>query len=118
MMRIGRKRMRFEPQSARRIGRIHSYLPPPSGFVAKAVHLPMMSSTQGDSEFIAGLAAECPALRKAQVMGIRRLAAANQTRLLGHMPDVITVSDPARLWQRQHTFIDRLRSRPVLRLLG
>ena len=64
--------MRFEPQGARRNSRIHSYLPPPSGFVAIAMHLAMMSSTQGDSEFIADLAAECPALRKAQVVGIAR----------------------------------------------
>ena len=102
--------MRLEPQGASRIGRIHSYLPPPSGFVATAVHLAMMSSTQGDGELIADLAAECPALRKAQVVGIRGLTAANQARLLGHMSDVIAVANPARLRQRQHTFVDHLRS--------
>ena len=76
----------------------------------------MVSSTQRHGELIADLSAECPALRKAQVVGIAGLAPANQTRLLGHMSDVIAVANPARLRQRQHTFVDHLRSRPVLRL--
>ena len=101
-------RMRFEPQRAGRNSRINSYLPPPSGFVATAMHLAMVSSTQGDGELIADLSAECPALREAQVMGIAGLATANQTRLLGHMSNVIAVANPARLRQCQHTFVDRL----------
>jgi hypothetical protein len=75
----------------------------------------MMSSTQGHNEFIANLAAECAALRESQVVGIAGLAAANQTRLLGHMSDMLAVSNPAWLCQGQHALIDCLRSRPVLR---
>jgi hypothetical protein len=108
--------MRFEPQGARHNGRIYSYLPPPSGFIATAMHLAMMSSTQGHSELIADLSAECPALRESQVVGITGLAAANETRLLGHMSNVLAVANPTRFRQCQHALIDRLRSQPVLRL--
>ena len=116
MMRIGRKRTRFEPQRARRNGRIYSYLPPPSGFIAKAMHLAMMSSTQRDSEFIADLAAESPGLRKAQMMRVTGLATANQARLLGHMADMIAVADPARLGKEQRALIDAFGRDPVLRI--
>jgi hypothetical protein len=74
------------------------------------MHFAMMSSTQGDGELIADLSAERPALRKAQVVGIRRLTTANQTRLLGHMSDVVAVSHSARFRQSQHALIDSLRS--------
>jgi hypothetical protein len=110
--------MRFEPQRAGRNGGIYSNLPPPSGFNAGAMHLAMVPSTQGHGELIAYFAAKRPALREAQVMGFRGLAAANQKRLLGHISDVSSVQHPARLRQSQYALIDRLRSRPVLRPLG
>ena len=106
--------MRFEPQGAGRNGRIYFYLSPPRGFVATAMHLAMMSTAQGDGELIADFSSECPALRKAQVVCIARLAVANQTRLLGHVSNVLAVANPARLRQGQHALIDYLRSRPVL----
>jgi hypothetical protein len=62
--------MRFEPKRAGRNGRSYSYPPPPFGFVAAAMHLAMMSSTQGDSEFIADLAAE-----RGPVRGLRSIEA-------------------------------------------
>ena len=108
--------MRLDPQCTGRNDRIESGIPPPRRFVTTAMHLAMMPSTQGNGELIADLAAERPALGKAQMVGIRWLATANQTRLFGHISDVIAVPDPARLWQRQHTFVDHLWSRPVLRL--
>jgi len=97
MFLTGRERMRFEPQSAGHNRRIYSYFPPPRGFIATAMDLTVMSSTQGDSKFIADLAAECPALRKSQVVRIGRLATTNQTRLLGHKSDVLAVANTARL---------------------
>jgi hypothetical protein len=115
-MPIGQVRMRFEPQRASLEHRINTNLPPPRSLIAVLVNLAMVSSTQRHGELIADLSAECPALRKAQVMGIAGLAPANQTRLLGHMSDVIAVANPARLRQCQHTFVDHLRSLPVLRL--
>ena len=58
----------------------------------------MMPPTQGNRELIAGLAPERPGLRKSQVVGVRRLPAANQARLLGNRFDVIPVPNSARLW--------------------
>jgi hypothetical protein len=109
-MRTGRERMRFEPQRAGSIGGIYSDLPPPRGFIAKTVYLAMVPSTQGDGKLIADLAAERPALCKAQVMGIRRLTTTNQTRSIGYISDVVAVSHSARLRQNQYAFIDCLRS--------
>ena len=67
---------------------------------------------QRHGEFVADLAAKRPALRKAQVMRIRRLAAANQTRLLGHESDMVAVANPARLGQGQGALVDRLGRTP------
>ncbi len=66
----------------------------------------MVSAAQWNGELIADLAAERPALGEAQMMGIAGLAAANQARLLGHISDVITITNPARLRQRQRCFVD------------
>ena len=66
----------------------------------------MVSSTQRDSELIADLAAERPALREAQVVGIRWSSAANQTRMPGDRFDVVAVADPARLGQGQLGLVD------------
>ena len=112
-----RHRMRLEPQRAGGNCRIHSYHLPPPGFVATAMHLPMVSSTQRDGKLIADLAPECAALRKAKMVRIHRPAAANQTRLLGHISDVPPVPQPARFRQCQHALVDHLRQ-PALRLLG
>jgi toxin HigB-1 len=50
----------------------------------------------GHGELVARLAAERPALREAQVMGVRGAAAAKQTRLLGDRFDVILVTNASR----------------------
>jgi hypothetical protein len=73
-------------------------LRPPRGFIAAAVDLAMVSSTQGNGKLIAHFAAKRPTLYKAQVMGIRGLTTANQTRLLGHISNVVAIPDSARLW--------------------
>ena len=100
----------------RAIRGIDPHLLPPCCFVAAAMDFSMVPTTERHRELVAHFAAECPALRKSQVMGIGGLAAANQTRLFGHMSDMLAVSNPARLRQGQRALIDRLRSRPVLRL--
>jgi hypothetical protein len=48
-----------------------------------AMDLAMMAPTQRHGELIADLAPERPALREAQMVGIRRLAAANEASLRG-----------------------------------
>jgi hypothetical protein len=89
--------MRVQPQCPGRDGRINPGAPPPCGFIAAAVDLTMVSPTQWDSEFIAHLASERPALHKSEVVGIRGASATNQTGVLGNEFDVIPITKPARL---------------------
>src|SRR4029077_4035686 len=95
-------------------GRVHASIPPPSGFVATAVHLVMVPAAEWNGEFIADLAAECSTLRKAKVVGVRRPAAANQAVLLGHESDVISVTHPARFRHGQHALVNRSGAPPLL----
>ena len=86
--------------------RIDSDFPPPCGFIAATVDLAMVSAAERDGELIADLAAECPALGEAQMVGIRRDAAADQARVLGHLSDVLPVPNPAGLRQGQRPLVD------------
>jgi hypothetical protein len=45
--------------------------------------LPMVLSAQRDGEFVAHLSSKCPWLGKADVMGIRWFASADEARLCG-----------------------------------
>ncbi len=103
--------MRFKPQRASSDSWINSGIPPPCDFIAAAVNLAMVPSTQWDGEFIADLAPECRGLRKSEVVGIGGLSTANQTRVLSDSFDVIPIASPARFRQGQHTLIDRVGSR-------
>ena len=111
--------MRFQPQHPGCDGRIKPCGFPPGGFVAAAVNLAMMSPAQRHRELIADLAPQGSALREAQMMGIRRLPAANEAGLLRHISDVVAVTNPAWLRQRQGALVDRrvdrLGSLPFLR---
>jgi len=69
--------MCVEPQRAGGNGWIKPDFLPPRGFIAAAVHLAMMPTTQGHGELIADLATECPALGEAQMVRVRRDAAAD-----------------------------------------
>jgi hypothetical protein len=81
-MRTCRYRM-LKPQRASCNGWINpSFLPPRGGFIAAAMHFAMVSLARRCSELIAYLAPHCPALREAQVVGVRRLTTTYQTRLL------------------------------------
>ena len=98
--------MRLEPQHSRGSSRINPNFTPPCRLIAATMDLAMMAPAQRHREFVADLAAKRPALREAQVMRIRRLAAANQTRLLGHVSDVVSVTNPARLGEGEGAFVD------------
>ena len=74
----------------------------------------MVSSTQRHGELIADLAPQRAALGKSQMVGIGGLSTTNQARMLGDRSDVIPVTNAARLRQRQHALVDRLRSQPGL----
>ena len=65
--------MRFKPQRASSHSWINSGIPPPCDFIAVAVNLAMVPSTQWDGELIADLAPECRALRQIGGGGNRRV---------------------------------------------
>ena len=70
------------------------------------MNLAVVTSAQRHYEFIAHLAAERWTLRKAHVVGVRWLAAADQARLFGNEADVIAVANPPRLREGQHALVD------------
>src|SRR5208282_4980056 len=86
---------------------------PPGGFIAAVMNFPMMSATQRDGEFVAYLPPECPVLRKPEMVGIRRLPAANETRTLGDEFDMRPVANPPRLRQCQYALVDLLGPRSM-----
>jgi len=67
----------------------------------------MMTAAERNCEFIADLAAECPALGESEMMRIRRPPAADQTRMLGDGSDMIPVTQAARFGHRQGALINR-----------
>ena len=69
------------------------------------MNLAMVPAAERNSELIADFAAQCLALRKAE-MGVCRPSTANKARTLGHTSDVIPVTHPAGLGHGQHTLID------------
>jgi hypothetical protein len=103
------KGMRLKPQRPGHRRRLNRKPPPPFGLVAATMSLAMMSATQGDGELIADLAAEGAALGKAQVVGVRGLAAADQAGALDDRPDMVAVANPARLGQGEQALVDRSR---------
>jgi hypothetical protein len=60
-----------------------------------SMQLAMMSPAERHREFVADLATECTRLREAQMVWIGRPPAADQARLLNHMPDMIAVTNAA-----------------------
>ena len=68
----------------------------------------MVAAAQRDGELIADLAAERAVLREAQMVGVRRSAAANQAGLFGHELDVLLVTKAAWLRKSQQALVDAL----------
>jgi len=73
------------------------------------MHRPMMPATERDRELITDLAAERTRLGKSEVVGIRWLAAAHETCLLGDIAQVLPVAIATRRGDRQHALVDALR---------
>ena len=70
------------------------------------MRLPVMAPTERDSKLITNLTAERRGLRKAQMVGIRRTPAADETGLLGDRFDMLPVTDSARRRQCQYSFVN------------
>ena len=82
----------FVPERLGNAERIDADCLPPSLFVADAVDFAVMHPAEWDRELIARFAAERARLRIAQMMGIRRLTAADQASLPGDVAQVILVA--------------------------
>jgi len=89
--------MRLQPERAGSDGRINASLFPPCGFITTAMGLAMMAAAQRHGKFIADLSTKSALLHEAQMMGIYRSAPADQTRLFGHEPHVIPVTNAPRV---------------------
>jgi hypothetical protein len=98
--------MCFQPKGASGGSRVDAYGGPPSGFVAAAMHLAVMSAAQRHRKFIADLAPKRRCLRKAQVMGIGGTPTADEARMLNNRFDVLPVTNAARLRHCQYAFVD------------
>ena len=73
------------------------------------MQLAMMGAAERHRELIADLEAEASGLREAQVMGIRRLAAANHTGLCGDKLAMAFVAPSSRF--RRHCVIFKIHHR-------
>src|SRR5262245_5610095 len=73
----------------------------------------MMPSTERDYEFIADLATKGARLGKSEVVGIRRLAATQQTRLLRNVAQVRPVAIAPRRRDREGALVNALDLRRV-----
>ena len=70
---------------------------PPLRLFDRPVHFAMMHAAERNRELIAHLEAESPRLRKAQVMGIGGLPAANEAGLRGDKLTMVLIPQSARL---------------------
>ena len=66
----------------------------------------MMRGAEGHNPLVADLAAEGPGLGKAQVMGMARAAAADETGLPGHIAQMLFVSNAPWGADREGRFVD------------
>src|SRR5262249_32059972 len=78
---------------------------PPSPFIAGSLCDAMMDATEWDSEFIACLSTQRERLHVAEVMGVRRPAAADQTRLFHDIANVLAVAIAPRSRYCEHAFV-------------
>ena len=99
--------MGLNPKRSRRTGRIETEFMPPCCFITMTMDLAMMSAAERDRELIADSSAERSVLRKAQMVRIAGLTAADQTGLLGNKAHMVAIANSSRLWVRQHRLIDR-----------
>jgi hypothetical protein len=68
--RNSRQGLCIQPQRTSTDGRIDTDLLPPASLITRAMRLSVMAATEGYSEFIANLPAECPPLREPKMMRI------------------------------------------------
>src|SRR5215472_347746 len=100
---------RLLPKPAGNLDRVNTGLPPPRALVAGAVHRAMMPATERHRELVADLAAERTGLGETEMVGVRGLAAAHETRMLGDIAKVLPVAIAPRGGDREDALVDALR---------
>src|SRR4051794_34104396 len=75
---------------------------PPTYFAYRSMCFAMMCTTERHREFVADLLSKCQGLSKPQMVWIRRLSSADQTRLRPHQLEVLLVAATSRLKNWQH----------------
>ena len=111
-VRTQRQRMGLQPQRTGCDRGVDAEMAPPGRFIAAAVHFAMMAAAQRHGKLVADPAPERARLHEAQVVGIRRAAAADQARQFGQRSDVIAIAQAPRLRQRQPALVDHRGARP------
>jgi hypothetical protein len=96
----------FSPQALCNGERINLVLLPPQSLIAGCVVLLMVDGAERDRKFIADLEPEAFGLGKAEVMGVARRSAANETGLLSHKAQMLLGADPFWFADRKHALID------------
>src|SRR5262249_12725750 len=97
------------PEPAGNLNRVNACLLPPRTLVTRAMHRAVMSAAERDRKLIADLAAERAGLGKSKMVGVRGLAAAHETRLLGDIAQVFPVAIAPRRSEREDALVDALR---------
>src|SRR6516165_4888879 len=82
------------------------------------MHRAVMPSTEGDRELIADLAAERAGLGESEVVGVRRLAAAHETCLLGDIAQVLPVAIATRGGDREDALVNAFRQTSICAVGG
>ena len=85
---------------------IYANFLPPGALVAHAMHEPMVDATQRDRELVARLAPEGLRLRKAQVVRVGGLSAANEAGLSGDITKMLKIPVATRGGDREDTLVD------------
>src|SRR3954451_13398153 len=86
----------FQPQHARLVDWLKTCFCPPVRFLARALQFAMLSPAQRDREFVTDLEADATGLRETQMMGIVRLASADEAGLFRDEPQMRLVTQPPR----------------------
>src|SRR5271166_812052 len=97
---------RVFPELASHLERIDAGRLPPGALVAYAMNGTMMGAAERHRELIACLAAQRTGLHEPQVMGVRRLAAAEQARLADYEPKMLLVAVTTRHTYREQALVD------------
>src|SRR5262249_53081276 len=97
------------PEPAGNLDRVDAGLRPPRTLVARAVGRPMVPAAERDRELVTYLAAERAGLGESKMVGVRGLAAIDETRLLGDIAQVRPVAIATRGRDREDALVDTLR---------